>query len=68
MQFYTKNILPIVGGLISRNFKAYRYLPDSIDSFITRESLEAELLACDMQILFSKSYSANVSSLLIAQK
>ncbi|WP_233706065.1 bifunctional demethylmenaquinone methyltransferase/2-methoxy-6-polyprenyl-1,4-benzoquinol methylase UbiE [Helicobacter bilis] len=68
MQFYTKNILPIVGGLISRNFKAYRYLPDSIDSFVTRESLEAELLACGMPTIFAKSYSANVSSLLIAQK
>ncbi|WP_104718348.1 bifunctional demethylmenaquinone methyltransferase/2-methoxy-6-polyprenyl-1,4-benzoquinol methylase UbiE [Helicobacter trogontum] len=68
MQFYTKNILPIVGGLISRNFKAYRYLPSSIDSFITREGLEAELLACGMSTLVAKSYSANVSSLLIAQK
>lgn len=68
MQFYTRNILPIVGGLISRNFKAYRYLPDSIDSFITRETLESELLAHNMQTIFAKSYSANVSSLLIAQK
>lgn len=68
MQFYTRNILPIVGGLISRNFKAYRYLPDSIDGFITRETLEAELLAHNMPTIFAKSYSANVSSLLIAQK
>lgn len=68
MQFYTKKILPIVGGLISHNFKAYRYLPDSIDNFITREALEAELLAHNMPTIFAKSYSANVSSLLIAQK
>lgn len=68
MQFYTKKILPIVGGLISRNFKAYKYLPDSIDGFVTKEQLESELLAQNMPTLFSKSYSANVSSLIIAQK
>lgn len=68
MQFYTRNILPIVGGLVSRNFKAYRYLPDSIDKFITCETLKSELLAHNMTTIFLKSYSANISSLLIAQK
>ena len=41
MQVYTKTVLPLIGGIISRNFKAYKYLPQSIDGFITRESLEA---------------------------
>lgn len=68
MQFYTKNILPIVGGVISRNFKAYRYLPNSIDKFITRDTLESELLAHGMTTIFAKSYSADVSSLIVAQK
>ncbi len=68
MQFYTKAILPIIGGAISRNFKAYKYLPNSINNFITRESLEAELLLHGMKTIFSKNYSANVSSLIIAQK
>lgn len=68
MRFYTKMILPIVGGVVSRNFKAYRYLPNSIDNFITKESLEEELLLHNMPTLFSKSYNANVSSLIIAQK
>lgn len=68
MQFYTKALLPIVGGVISRNFKAYKYLPNSIDNFITRESLEAELQLHNMPIIFSKDYSANISSLIIAQK
>lgn len=68
MRFYTKNVLPIVGGIISRNFKAYRYLPNSIDEFITLKTLESELLECNMNTILAKSYSANVSSLLIAQK
>lgn len=68
MQVYTKTVLPLIGGIISRNFKAYKYLPQSIDGFITRESLEEELLLHNMTTVISKSYSANVSSLIIAQK
>ncbi|RDU73106.1 bifunctional demethylmenaquinone methyltransferase/2-methoxy-6-polyprenyl-1,4-benzoquinol methylase UbiE [Helicobacter aurati] len=68
MQFYTRIFLPIIGGIMSRNFRAYKYLPNSIDNFVTRESLEEELLLHGMPTIFSKSYSANVSSLIIAQK
>lgn len=68
MQFYTNRILPCIGGLISRNFKAYRYLPDSIQGFATKEKLEEELHAQNLKVVFAKSYSANVSTLLIAQK
>ncbi len=31
--FYFKNILPKIGGLISKNFKAYSYLPSSVQQF-----------------------------------
>lgn len=68
MQFYTRYILPFVGGIISRNFKAYKYLPNSIDNFITRQSLEAELLLHNMPTIFAKDYSAGISSLVIAKK
>ncbi|STQ86279.1 bifunctional demethylmenaquinone methyltransferase/2-methoxy-6-polyprenyl-1,4-benzoquinol methylase UbiE [Helicobacter muridarum] len=68
MRLYTKTLLPIVGGIISQNFKAYKYLPKSIDEFITLESLEEELLLHGLLTIFSKNYSANVCSLVIAQK
>lgn len=32
-RFYFHRILPFVGGVISRDRAAYRYLPDSVDSF-----------------------------------
>lgn len=68
MRLYTRFALPLVGGLISRNYKAYKYLPKSIDGFLTKESLEAELLAKGLKSVFSKSYSADISTLVIAQK
>ncbi len=68
MQLYTKKILPIIGGIISGNFKAYKYLPNSIDSFVTTESLQEELSLHGMNTAFSKAYSAGVSTLIIARK
>ena len=32
-KFYFKRILPFVGGLISGDKKAYKYLPDSVEEF-----------------------------------
>ena len=37
--FYFLHILPIIGGLISGNAHAYRYLPDSVLSFYTPNQL-----------------------------
>lgn len=31
--FYFKNILPKIGGIISKNFDAYSYLPSSVEQF-----------------------------------
>ncbi|MGP1449835.1 MAG: bifunctional demethylmenaquinone methyltransferase/2-methoxy-6-polyprenyl-1,4-benzoquinol methylase UbiE [Wolinella sp.] len=66
--FYTKNILPYIGGIISKNYAAYRYLPDSIEEFLTREKLNGELSATGFEVVYSRSYSANISTLFIAKK
>ncbi|MCI7485145.1 MAG: bifunctional demethylmenaquinone methyltransferase/2-methoxy-6-polyprenyl-1,4-benzoquinol methylase UbiE [Helicobacter sp.] len=57
MGFYTRKILPLVGGLISGNFRAYKYLPDSIESFITLERLQDLSQARGIQKSVAKSYS-----------
>jgi demethylmenaquinone methyltransferase/2-methoxy-6-polyprenyl-1,4-benzoquinol methylase len=36
-RFYFKKILPLVGKIISKDFSAYRYLPDSVEAFAQRE-------------------------------
>ena len=68
MRFYTKRILPYLGGIISKNYAAYKYLPDSIEEFLTRSMLNAELAGIGLEVVFSKSYSANISTLFIAKK
>lgn len=32
-KFYFKKILPLVGGIVSKNKTAYKYLPDSVEEF-----------------------------------
>jgi demethylmenaquinone methyltransferase/2-methoxy-6-polyprenyl-1,4-benzoquinol methylase len=43
--FYLRYLLPSIGGLISRNFKAYRYLNQTIESFPQGEKLNGKLRA-----------------------
>ena len=43
--FYSKRILPLVGGLISGNLKAYQYLNESSRIFPCGEELKREILA-----------------------
>jgi len=68
VDLYMKNILPAIGGLVSQNYKAYRYLPDSIEEFLTTEMLEQELEEAGFKMRYSKSFSMGISTLLVAQK
>jgi demethylmenaquinone methyltransferase/2-methoxy-6-polyprenyl-1,4-benzoquinol methylase len=38
-KWYLNNMIPILGGIISGNRLAYRYLPDSIQDFLTPDEL-----------------------------
>lgn len=65
---YTKHILPCIGYLISRNYAAYKYLPDSMESFITPDELALAFKEASLQPLEIKSYSAGISHLVLGQK
>ena len=65
---YTKHILPCIGYLISRNYAAYKYLPDSMESFITPDELALAFKKANLQPLEIKSYSAGISHLVLGQK
>lgn len=67
-RFYTKRILPYIGGFISRNYKAYKYLPDSVDEFLSLEQIASKLHILGFEMKVSKRYFGNVCSLIIAQK
>lgn len=66
--FYLNKVLPILGGLISKNKEAYRYLPDSIDEFLTTENLCNELKQSGLEPVYVKAFSMNISTLIIAKK
>ncbi len=68
VDLYMKNILPAIGGLVSKNYKAYKYLPDSIEEFLTTEMLEKELEEAGFKMKYTKSFSMGISTLLVAQK
>jgi len=66
--FYINRILPVVGGVISKNKEAYRYLPDSIDEFLTTENLQKELKNAGLEPIYTKAFSMKISTLIIAKK
>ena len=66
--FYMNKILPILGGFISKNKEAYTYLPNSIDEFLTSENLCKELEEAGFEIIYTKAFSMNISTLIIAKK
>jgi demethylmenaquinone methyltransferase / 2-methoxy-6-polyprenyl-1,4-benzoquinol methylase len=43
--FYLRHLLPSIGGVISRNYTAYRYLNETIESFPQGEKLNSKLRA-----------------------
>ncbi|MFK5937865.1 MAG: bifunctional demethylmenaquinone methyltransferase/2-methoxy-6-polyprenyl-1,4-benzoquinol methylase UbiE [Sulfurimonas sp.] len=66
--FYMNKILPKIGGFISKNLEAYEYLPNSIGDFSTVENMQKELQAAGFEMLYTKSFSMDISTLLIARK
>ena len=68
VDFGMKKVLPRIGGLISKNYEAYKYLPDSIEEFLTTEMLSQELEEAGFEMKYTKSFSMGISTLLVAQK
>jgi demethylmenaquinone methyltransferase / 2-methoxy-6-polyprenyl-1,4-benzoquinol methylase len=66
--FYMNRVLPKVGGFISKNLEAYEYLPNSIESFSTVSNMQNELRESGFEILYTKSFSMDISTLIIARK
>ncbi len=66
--FYMNRVLPKVGGFISKNLEAYEYLPNSIGDFSTVQNLQNELEEAGFEMLYTKSFSMDISTLLIARK
>lgn len=66
--FYMNKILPKLGGFISKNQEAYEYLPNSIEGFLTSDMLVNELKEAGFETEFVKSFSMDISTLVIAKR
>jgi demethylmenaquinone methyltransferase/2-methoxy-6-polyprenyl-1,4-benzoquinol methylase len=66
--FYLNKVLPILGGMISKNKEAYEYLPNSIEGFLTASMLQKELSDAGFETEFCKSFSMDISTLVIARR
>ncbi len=65
---YLAKVLPLVGGLVSKDKGAYRHLADSVASFPDAAGLSAELLAAGFVDVLHERMSAGIVNLHIATK
>ncbi len=66
--FYFKHILPVIGGWISGNKSAYRYLPESVIRFPSYEEFCTELTAAGYTEVSYESLMCGVALLYKAHK
>jgi len=67
-KFYMNNLMPHIGGLVSKNKEAYTYLPKSIEAFITTKQMCEELKEVGLEPIFVQGYSMDMSTTFIARK
>lgn len=66
--FYNARVLPLLGRAVTGDEAAYRYLPESIAGFVTREEFQAHLRAAGFaKVQGSDLFPAGVASLVVAE-
>ena len=67
-KFYFKKILPLVGGIISKNKTAYQYLPESVEEFDEKISLVDLLKEVGFKIVKRYKLTFGIVQIVIAEK
>jgi len=67
-QFYFKNILPIVGKMVSKDTAAYTYLPDSVNAFPDGKAFCAILENVGFSVQHYKPFTFGVCSSYVGKK
>ncbi len=65
-RFYFKNILPVLGGIISGDKAAYTYLPDSVEEFDEKVNLEKLLANSGFKEIKKYNFTFQTVQVLIA--
>lgn len=66
--FYFKNILPAIGRLVSKDNRAYSYLPDSVKAFPFGEKMKTILLNTGFKKVEYKKLSLGIATIYKATK
>jgi demethylmenaquinone methyltransferase/2-methoxy-6-polyprenyl-1,4-benzoquinol methylase len=67
-KFYFKKILPLVGGIISKNKSAYQYLPNSVEEFDEKISLVDVLNEAGFKSVIKYKLTFGIVQVVIAEK
>jgi len=67
-QFYFKNILPLIGRMVSSDQSAYSYLPESVDKFPHGEDFLSMLRTAGFKNCRAIPLTAGIASLYIGEK
>ena len=67
-KFYFKKILPLIGGIVSKNKTAYQYLPDSVEEFDEKIDLVNLLKEAGFRSVKKYKLTFGIVQVVIAQK
>jgi len=67
-KFYFKRILPLIGGIISKNKAAYNYLPESVEEFDEKISLVDILKEVGFKTVVKYKLTFGIVQVVIAEK
>ena len=67
-KFYFKKILPFVGGIVSKNKTAYKYLPNSVEEFDEKISLVDLLKEVGFRFVKKHKLTFGIVQVVIAEK
>ena len=67
-KFYFKNILPLIGGIISGDKSAYQYLPDSVEEFDEKVNMSQQLKSVGFKKVETRNLTLGIVQVIIATK
>ncbi|MGL4909060.1 MAG: bifunctional demethylmenaquinone methyltransferase/2-methoxy-6-polyprenyl-1,4-benzoquinol methylase UbiE [Bacteroidales bacterium] len=67
-KWYFFHILPVVGGLVSKNKQAYQYLPQSVAAFPTAKEFVLELETAGFEVLQVRALTMGLSTIYEVRK
>jgi ubiquinone/menaquinone biosynthesis methyltransferase len=65
---YGRTVIPLVGGLVSGDWRAYRYLPSSVNGFCSVAAFEQNMREAGFRNVWSEPQTLGVATLVVGEK